>query len=122
MSTIEDISKYAAKQIMPEEELSIVEWLLYYRLKDIYNFFTSKKINKHEGEIYKKQALKQYEMDKKFIENAENITQAHQKMWDRIALASIEYNKNPCVETADLFVKAVYGDVDRKEEIKKYEM
>lgn len=47
------------------------------------------------------------------LERAEQIIKEHRKIWDRIAPAATAYCKKPCVETADLFFKAVYN-VDRK--------
>lgn len=111
---IKEISKYAALNKSPEEALSVPEWLLYYRLRDIYTDYKKNNINQALGEKRKNSALSQFEKDKKMYDFAEKILNDNTNMWKRIDNAAIQYCKNPCVETADIFYKTVYNGTERK--------
>ena len=114
--TGEEISKYAASGKLPEIEMNCAERALYWELKDSYGRYRAGEITRSEGENQKKEALKRFKADNDVLMYAKKIVGYHSRMWKEIECAADEYRKNPSIESADQFVRAVYG-VDRKGEI-----
>lgn len=113
---IGEISQLAINQqsLSPDAEMS--DWLLYYRLRDIYREHNMGLISSAEGAEQKKQAVKQYERDDEHFATAEKIIAWHGKWWSDIESAAKAYTDNPCVETADAFFTAVYNAKRKRDE------
>ena len=94
--------------MMPPGELTMPEELLWYRLRDIYAKHRSGLISAQSGANLKREAVAQYDMDKKTMQSAERIVAWHGKWWREIEIAAKMYTDNPCVQTSDVFFSAVY--------------
>ena len=112
--TVEQISKIAGNESKPSDEMDYVERCLFWELNDIYGKYKSGMIGKSEGERLKKKAIDRFIEAKNEIVRSKEILEHHAKMWREIERTAGEYNRNPTIENADAFVKAVYG-VGRKE-------
>jgi hypothetical protein len=100
--TIEDISKYAYSDEMPNTTLTAPELLLWYQLRDVYDLVKSGQWTRGQGQNAKEQFVKSFELHQQLYE-------WHDKLWKRIEYAAKKYTDDPCIETADAFYKAVYG-------------
>ena len=107
------MSKLAALNEFPAGALSQSEWLLFFRLREIYSNYRSGVINKQQGELLKNKAIAQFEDDKKTIDFANKILAENANMWGKINKSAINYAKSPSIETADELYKAIYS-VERK--------
>lgn len=100
--TIDDISKYAYADTMPDTVLTVPELLLWYQLRDVYELVKSGKWTVSAGQNAKETCVQSFETHRKLYE-------WHDKLWQRIEYAAKNYTSNPSIETADAFYKAVYG-------------
>ena len=106
--TVEEISKFAAsgKNIAG---MSCPERCLFLSLKEIYRDFKEGKITREDGEARKRRAVEQYEVDLQENVKSRDIYLWHTEFWRNIEEASGNYARNPSIESADAFFKAVYG-------------
>lgn len=107
--TKDQISKYAFMNEMPDVEMSCPERCLWYALKDVYRRFQSGDLTKAQGDVEKKKAFRQYEIDASKLEAAKRIVAHDANMWVEIELAGSAYGMNRTLENADVFFSAVYG-------------
>ncbi|MBR4874129.1 MAG: hypothetical protein IKV50_09140 [Clostridia bacterium] len=105
---IEEISQYAAHEEMPPEA-NARERLLWYTLRDVYRDFRTGMSTKEQGELRKKQAIKEFEEETAYLERARKYMMANANLWIRIESAARAYRENKTIENADAFLEAVYG-------------
>ena len=86
----------------PPETAPPYEWLLYYRLHDIYSAVRDGIMTKVDGANNKAVAVQSYETDKGLYER-------QVLLWRRIEQAAKQYSTDRTVENADEFYMAVYG-------------
>lgn len=111
-----EISQLAVNKQPLSNDSEMSDWLLYYRLRDIYQEHSAGLISFDEGAERKIQAVKQYERDDEHFDTANKIIAWHGKWWAEIELAAKAYTDNPCVETADAFFNAVYHTKRKRDE------
>lgn len=109
----QEIILYAASDRRPDGELSPPEWLLWYRLRDIYRAFRGGAADKEHCAAEKARALYQFRLDNSKLAEADKINRFNAQMWVDIASAADRYALEPTIESADEFYKAVYR-VERK--------
>ena len=107
--TRDDINKYAYAEVKPDSVLTCPDWLLWFRLRDVYRKYRSGDISMDQGEKEKRMAVKQYELDNGALIGAEKILQRNANMWAEIELAASAYMMDRTIENADRFIDAVYG-------------
>lgn len=107
--TVDKISKLAAKNIVPTEQLSLPETLLWYRLRDLYRSFSQDSISKENAAVEKQKIIKQYNDDKETFAFYNKYVSKSAQMWRNIESAARAYRENKTIENADKFVEAVYG-------------
>ena len=98
--TVEELSRLAYSGT-PPDGASQPEWLLYYRLKEIYASVRSGGMSKADGAKAKQDAVSSYETDK-------TLHDASVKLWARIEDASVRYAKEHTIEAADGLYEALY--------------
>lgn len=98
---IDTISRLAYSGTPPDSAMPY-EWLLWYRLRDIYDKVKQHEMTKADGAAQKRGAVNSFETDK-------TLHEVHIKLWQRIEQAGTAYAKNKTIENADAFYKAVYG-------------
>ena len=98
---VDTISRLAYSGTPPDSAMPY-EWLLYYRLKEIYASVRSGGMSKTDGAKQKEQAVNQYKTDK-------TLHDASVKLWARIEQAGTRYAKDKTISNADAFYAAVYG-------------
>lgn len=111
----EKIAVMAAKDSLPSEKLSLAEWLLFYRLRDLYRDFRTGKVTKSGGEKRKGEITRQFEIDCQNELFVERCAAKNGELYKSIESAATAYRENKTLENADKFVEAVYG-VKMKEE------
>ena len=99
--TVEELSRLAYSGTPPDSAMPY-EWLLWYRLRDIYSKVRNGSITKQDGAKQKEQAVNQYKTDK-------TLHDASVKLWARIEQAGTRYAKDKSIDNADAFYAAVYG-------------
>ena len=99
--TIDELSRLAYSGT-PPDGASQPEWLLYYRLKEIYASVRSGGMSKADGAKAKQDAVSSYETDK-------TLHDASVKLWARIEQSGTRYAKDKTIDNADAFYAAVYG-------------
>ena len=97
--TAEEITKLAAKGRLPEETLPCPERCLFYAMRDLYRQNKCGEISIEDG----------FRRDCEQFNYAKTIFAFHASMWKEIELAGSRYMKEPTIEHADEFVRAVYG-------------
>ena len=107
--TAEEITKLAAKGRLPEETLPCPERCLFYAMRDLYRQNKCGEISIEDGKNLKQKALNQFRRDCAQFNYAKTIFAFHASMWKEIELAGSRYMKEPTIEHADEFVRAVYG-------------
>lgn len=100
--TIDDISKYAYADTMPDTTMTVPELLLWYQLRDVYNLVKRGRWTTPAGQNAKEKCVQAFDMH-------QSLYEWHNKLWQRIEHAAKNYTSNPSIETADAFYKAVYG-------------
>lgn len=106
--TVEEISKFAIDGIKTAD-MNCPERCLFYVLKELYRDFKDGKITKYEGEQRKADAVRQFEKDCEYYEKISDVSKRFAEFWKEIEETGSEYGKNPTIENADNFFKAVYG-------------
>ena len=105
------ISVLAHKGQKPESA-SPHEWLLWYRLRDIYRDVESGVKSVAQGKEEKQTAVNSFHSEREAFER--NVL-----LWKRIEPAAVAFAKNPSIDTANDFYEAVYrmrpAQHDRKE-------
>lgn len=87
----------------PPDSAMPYEWLLWYRLRDIYDKVKQHEMTKADGAAQKRGAVNSFETDKMLHE-------VHIKLWQRIERDGTAYAKSENhTPEADAFYKAVYG-------------
>lgn len=104
----EDIIEYAARCIVPDQEMTCPERALFYTLKDIYEDFRKGVLSKERGETLKNRALRQFDLDKGAFDSAFRILRDNAELWKSIELEGNHYRLERTLENADAFVEAVY--------------
>lgn len=107
--TVEDISKCANADRMPNESMTAPELLLWYQLRDVYSLVKSGKWTKKRGADAKETIVNYFNANRKMLEwNA--------ALWRRIEYAAERYANDKTIENADAFFEAVYGVRPQKRE------
>ena len=110
---VDTISRLAYSGTPPDSAMPY-EWLLWYRLRDIYEWtkagirveyingeWQKRKFTKEDGAVHKQIAVNQYQTDK-------TLHDASVKLWARIEDASVRYAKEHTIEAADGLYEALY--------------
>lgn len=88
---------------MPPESAQNHEWLLYYRLRDIYAAVRSGSMNADKGRAMKRAAVDSFHAAREAFER-------NARFWTKIELAAVTYAKSEGrTEAGDAFFEAVYG-------------
>lgn len=111
--TVDELSRLAYSGTPPDSAMPY-EWLLWYRLRDIYEWtkagirveyidgeWQKKGFTKDDGAEQKEQAVNSYQTDK-------TLHDASVKLWTRIEDASVRYAKEHTIEAADGLYEALY--------------
>lgn len=106
--TVEQIAKQAALDVRPTEKLSMPEWLLFYRLRDLYRKFSKGSISKEIGAEEKARILMEYKRGVDREQASDRFLAHHAMLWKNIEMAANCYKENKTIENADKFVEAVY--------------
>ena len=118
---VDDLTMSAYKESMPDtHDLTVPQWLLWYRLRDVYRDFLSGKTNMEKAEAEKKQMLRQYDQDCNDWMNAKEVWNHMAQFWKQLEPSGQAYAKNPTVTNADRFFEAVYK-VPRKTQAEQWQ-
>ena len=98
--TIDELSRLAYSGTPPDSAMPY-EWLLWYRLRDIYSKVRDGAMSKASGAEQKEQAVNQYKTDKTMYD-------ASVQLWTRIEDASVRYAMEHTIEAADGLYEALY--------------
>jgi len=105
--TIDDISRYAYADEMPNTTMTCPEMLLWYQLRDIYELVKTNRWTLEQGQAAKEQTVNAFELHRKLYD-------WHNRLWIRIEWAAKEYVNHPGIDTADRFYEAVYGVIPNR--------
>lgn len=100
--TVDDISRYAYADEMPNTTMTCPEMLLWYQLRDIYELVKSGRWTRGQGQKAKDTTVKSFELHQRLYDSYINL-------WKRIEYAGTRYAAERTIETADEFYRAVYG-------------
>lgn len=98
--TVDELSRLAYTGI-PPDSASQPEWLLWYRLRDIYSKVRDGSMSKADGAEQKENAVNQYKADK-------TLHDASVQLWMNIEQASVQFAKEHTIEAADGLYEALY--------------
>lgn len=98
--TVDELSRLAYSGTPPDSAMPY-EWLLWYRLRDIYSNVHDGATSKARGAEQKEQAVNSYQTDKALYD-------ASVQLWTRIEDAGTRYAKDKTIANADAFYEAVY--------------
>lgn len=106
---LDELTMSAYKESMPDvSELTVPQWLLWYRLRDVYMDYKRGSKDAQGAEAEKKRILRQYDQDCKDWMNAKDVWNHMSQFWKYVEPSAQAYAKNPTVENADRFFEAVY--------------
>lgn len=109
--TVDEIARLAYEG-KPLESALPHEWLLWYRLRDIYGQVRAGTMRKEAGAKVKTTAVNSFHSEREAFE--QNVL-----LWQRIEPAAVAFAKNPSIDTANSFYEAVYrmrpAQYERKE-------
>ena len=107
--TFETIAHCAAGDMMPPEQMTLPEKLLWYQLRDLYRDFRAGTVTREQGEKRKQEATREYDENVYRDELYHKYMLANANIWIRIEEKAKTYRENPTIENADAFLNAVYG-------------
>ena len=114
---INEISLFAYKNHKPEQsELTIPEWLLWYRLRDVYR---DCKDDPERGKREKDAVLLRYEMDRSHWVRVSEVYKTLAKQWQDIEGPARTFVFDQTVENGLKFFEAVYK-VPVKDQIRQW--
>lgn len=103
---INEIALYAYKEYKPEQsELTIPEWLLWYRLRDVYRDCRN---DPERGKREKDVALTRYELDRSHWVRVSEVYKVLAQQWKDIEGPARTFAFDQTVENAVKFFEAVY--------------
>ena len=98
----EELSKLAYDEVPPESALPH-EWLLWYRLRDIYADVRAGRLVMQAGQAKKQTAVNSFH-------SAREMWERNERLWQRIERAATAYAKAEThTPEADAFYEALYG-------------
>lgn len=107
--TADQISQLAAKQEMPPDGMTYVDWLLWYMLRDIYRDFKTGKLDAQKGAERKQHSLSVWEKESFRIRQLNELADSAGKLWKRVETAANDYRKNRSLQNADKVIEAIYN-------------
>ena len=99
--TVDEISRLAYSGTPPDTAQSH-EWLLWFRLREIYQRVLSGMDTKTAGRLAKEDAVRRYEVDRDQFNRSVLF-------WKRIEAPGTAFAKEPTIENAVRLYEAVYG-------------
>lgn len=111
--TVDEISSYSVKNEMPDHGMTYIDWLLWYMLRDIYAEFRQGTLDKEHGLARKKHAIDVWERETAKAERSRQIAFRAAETWKNVETAACQYRKDRTIQSADLILVALYGDVDK---------
>lgn len=119
MSNIVDtVSLLAYRNQKPaDSDLTIPEWLLWFRLRDVYRECGS---DAERGQKEKEKVLKRFELDRSHWVRVSEVYKLLSKMWKDIEEPARRFAFDQTVENAVKFFEAVYR-VPIKDQLKQWE-
>lgn len=107
--TADQISQLAAKQEMPQDGMTYVDWLLWYMLRDIYRDFKAGRLDAEKGAERKQHSLSIWEKESFRARQLNELADSAGKMWKRIEMAANAYRLNRSLQNADKLIDAIYN-------------
>ena len=107
--TADQISQFAAKNEMPEDGMTYVDWLLWYMLRDIYRDFKAGRLDAEKGAERKKHSLSIWEKETFRVRQLNELADGAGKLWKRVEMAANAYQTNRNLQNADAMIEAIYG-------------
>lgn len=116
--TVDEISLLAYRGEKPDvHDMTVPEWLLWYRLRDAYREFAG---NPDAGAEAKKIQVSQYQNDRKDWVKTQEVFTHMASYWKRIEPAARRFAMDRTVDNAVSFFESVYG-VPLKAQIDRFE-
>ena len=107
--TADQISQLAARQEMPPDGMTYVDWLLWYMLRDIYRDFKAGRLDAEKGAERKQHSLSIWEKESFRVRQLNELADSAGKMWKRIEMAANAYRLNRSLQNADKLIEAIYN-------------
>ena len=107
--TADQISQLAARQEMPPDGMTYVDWLLWYMLRDVYRDFKAGKLDAQKGAERKQHSLSIWEKESFRVRQLNELADSAGKLWKRIETAADTYRLNRTLQNADRLIEAIYN-------------
>ena len=107
--TPDEISALAAQDEKPDADMTTVDWLLWYMLRDVYRDFKHGHITKEQGAERKRQALDIWERQTDRYHADRDLINRVVQLWKTVEAAASTYRKDRTLENADKVMEAIYG-------------
>lgn len=107
--TPDEISKLAMRNEMPDSGMCVIDWLLWYMLRDIYNEHGAGLISAEQGASRKQNAMDLWMHEWEVHQRDAAITYRMAELWKTVEATASMYRKNRTLENADLLMAAIYG-------------
>lgn len=107
--TPEQISRFAKRDELPDGGLPMIDHLLWYKLRDIYNEHAMGVISSADGAERKREALSWAERAWEHKAYDDATIYRCVRLWKRVEEAAAVYRKDRTVQNADLLMAAIYG-------------
>ena len=107
--TPDEISALAAQEEKPDCDMTAIDWLLWYVLRDVYRDFKQGLISKEKGAERKRQALDIWERQTDRYHADRDLINRVVQLWKNVEAAASAYRKDRTLENADAIMTAIYG-------------
>ena len=107
--TPDEISALAAQDDKPNADMTTIDWLLWYMLRDVYRDFKHGHITKEQGAERKRQALDIWERQTDRYHADRDLINRVVALWKNVEAAASTYRKDRTLENADAIMTAIYG-------------
>lgn len=107
--TPDEICKFARRDELPDGGLCLIEHLLWYKLRDIYNEHAMGVISASDGAERKREALSWAEQEWEKKCRDDELVYRCARLWKNVEEAAAEYRKNRTIQNADLLMASIYG-------------
>lgn len=114
-----EISSFAARNERPDTGMTVIDWVLWYMLRDIYNEYAAGVLTKEDGAKRKQDALNIWIHEWEVHQRDAATVNRMAELWKSVEEAASMYRKDRSLKNADLVMAVIYGMSMRKNQTEK---
>lgn len=104
-----EISSFAARNERPDTGMTVIDWVLWYMLRDIYNEYAAGVLTKEDGAKRKQDAMNIWTHEWEVHQRDAATVNRMAELWKSVEDAASMYRKDRSLKNADLVMAVIYG-------------